>query len=173
MIKPEISVVNLSLATVIYIHMDPAGGTRSPNQMQLVRRYFEELLVPSKEVEWRLIGFKASPEDPDDPLSPRCEQCSKHVLDINALDENLRTKITDLHHEEGVANVENKRKRKIGRRSPEELQRDSYADLISHIVVLANMDLTPHSHAVGKVMKQLYGSTHSRLFGTCQLCCKQ
>ena len=127
--------------------------------MQLVRRYFEELLVPSKEVDWRLIGFEVSPEDPDDPLPPRCEQCSKHVLDINALDENFSTKITDLHHEEGVADVQNKRMRKIGRRSPEELQRDSYSDLISHIVVLANMDLTPHSHAVGKVMKQLSGTT--------------
>ena len=104
--------VNLSLATVIYIHMDPAKGTSSPNQMQLVRRYFEELLVPSKEVDWRLMGFEVSPEDPDDPLPPRCEQCSKHVLDINALDENFRTKITDLHHEEGVADVQNKRMRK-------------------------------------------------------------
>ena len=153
-------VVNLSLATIIFINMDPKGEEEDayPSQMQLVKRYLEELLVPNKEIEWRLIGFEISPDDPD---SPRCNQCKKHVLDIKAFNQDFRTTITALYQEEDVNTVSNKgRIKKIKRHySPAEKNTESYVDLISNIVVLANLDLTPHSSAVGKVMKQLCGTT--------------
>ena len=66
--------------------------------------------------------------------------------------------IEKLHKEEGVIITSHSRSSLRSQRSIEEKRRDSYAELISNIVVLANMDLVPHSHAVEEVMKQLSGT---------------
>ena len=152
-------VVNLTLATIVFVNMGPENEVESSNQMQLIKKYLEELLVPDREIDWTLIGFEVCPGDAsEDSLSPRCEQCSKHVLVMDALNQNLPLLIEKLHKEEGVIITSHSRRSLRSQRSIEEKRRDSYAELISNIVVLANMDLVPHSHAVEEVMKQLSGT---------------
>ena len=148
-------VVNLNLSVIIYVDMDPENVTNCTDKLNLIKRYLEGLLVPDKEIDWRLIGFEI-PEKNRHSL--RCEQCSKHVLDIDTPNQDFSALIEKLHREEKVGITSQSRRELRSQRPLEEKRRDSYADLVSNIVVLANMDLIPHCHAVGKVMKQLNGT---------------
>ena len=110
-----------------------------------------------------------------------CFQCKKHVLLKEDFERGgFYETVKQLIMEESTfagENYPNKLKAKTKRKSAskrlsqliakEEKERQvleqtrneiNYIELISNIVVLSNMDLLPHSHAVGNVMEQLHGT---------------
>lgn len=154
-------VVSLSLAAIIYFDISPANSTR--NKMHFLKNYLEMLLLPTSELEWTLMGFEVKLEE---TLESRCSKCNQHILNIGNFNGNFYQFVKQLVENECGTSEKSlpKIQREAFKADLEKEKAIAYRMLIANIIVLANIDLTPHSHAVDKVMQQLSG-TPKRVVG--------
>jgi len=139
-------VISLSLEAIIHFNMDSSDSDSSPG----LKEYLEQLIVPDNHSDWKLLGFQVSFEEQASTQNMMC-QCDKHKLNMKNEGHVFYQNMKKLLKEEcgPVSSY------KVKRRGHEKRKRQGYNVLISNLVVLSSMDLKPHSHAVGQVMKQL------------------
>ena len=185
--EKDFFVVSLTLTAIIHFEVKSSSPSNAKAQIFMMRKYLEQLQVPDMTGEWSLIGFVAIPEvfvedaDPRGNKFQNCNQCKKHHLwKDDFLQGGFYDRVRDLiKHEQAVTNPSfsdvhpSMCKRKTSLKNALKIEEEekaaikvletarkkrNYIQLISNIVVLSNMDLLPHSHAVGKVINQLTGS---------------
>ena len=195
--EKDFFVVSLSLTSILHFEVKSSKPGNVKNQIFRMKKYLQELQVPDMTGEWSLTGFVAMPDvylediDPHGTKFQNCLQCAKHMLYKNDIEKGgFYDKIKDLSRQECViaeqkCSVEDspKFKRKTcnknalraqevqieGLRIADKARQErNYIQLISNIVILSNMEVTPHSQAVAKVMPKLSG-TKKRVVGTGKL----
>jgi hypothetical protein len=177
--EKDFFLISLTLASILHFEVKSSTPGNAKDQIFRMRRYLEDLQVPEMTGEWSLMGFVVIPDVSVEDIDPRgtkfqnCTQCKKHMLWKGNIEQGgLYAKAQALIKEEGVVtgnifyeacSTESKRKIKqtqvlaAQERAKEALEKaendrrkQNYIQLIFNVVILSNMDLVPHSHAVGK-----------------------
>ena len=185
--EKDFVIVSRSLRAIIHIEFKTSSPDvkKAKTQIFRMKRFLQELQLPDMRGEWSLMGLIAIPEvtraEADlkyfSKSQNNCFQCKKHVLLKEDFEkEDFYETVKKLIMEESTSAGEtypNKFSAKTNlkaaskRHSKEEEKRqqleersneNNYIDIISNIVVLSNMDMLPHCHAVGNVMEQLHGT---------------